>query len=72
MPYTAAGIVTAPAWIVSGRGGRLLAVLAYTATSLAKLNSETTEGIGPGPVDANRQVLRFGVLPVLGFVGART
>jgi phosphonate transport system permease protein len=48
----------------------MLAVLAYTTTSLAKLYSETIEGIDPGPVDAiratgatRRQVLRFGVLP---------
>ena len=48
----------------------MLAVLAYTTTSLAKLYSETIEGIEPGPVDAIRatgatrlQVLRFGVLP---------
>jgi phosphonate transport system permease protein len=48
----------------------MLAVLAYTTTSLAKLYSETIEGIEPGPVDAiratgatRRQVLRFGVLP---------
>jgi phosphonate transport system permease protein len=46
------------------------AVVAYTTTSLAKLYSETIEGIDPGPVDAIRatgatglQVLRFGVLP---------
>ena len=45
-------------------------VVAYTTTSLAKLYSETIEGIDPGPVDAIRttgatglQVLRFGVLP---------
>jgi phosphonate transport system permease protein len=48
----------------------MLAVIAYTTTSLAKLYSETIEGIDPGPVDAIRttgatrlQVLRFGVLP---------
>jgi phosphonate transport system permease protein len=48
----------------------VLAVVAYTTTSLAKLYSETIEGIDPGPVDAIRatgatrlQVLRFGVLP---------
>jgi phosphonate transport system permease protein len=48
----------------------MLAVVAYTTTSLAKLYSETVEGIDPGPVDAIRttgatrlQVLRFGVLP---------
>jgi phosphonate transport system permease protein len=48
----------------------MLAVVAYTTTSLAKLYSETIEGIEPGPVDAIRttgatrlQVLRFGVLP---------
>jgi phosphonate transport system permease protein len=48
----------------------MLAVVAYTTTSLAKLYSETIEGIDPGPVDAIRatgatglQVLRFGILP---------
>jgi phosphonate transport system permease protein len=48
----------------------VLAVIAYTTTSLAKLYSETIEGIDPGPVDAvtatgaaRLQVLRFGVLP---------
>jgi phosphonate transport system permease protein len=48
----------------------MLAVVAYTTTSLAKLYSETIEGIDPGPVDAivttgatRLQVLRFGVLP---------
>jgi phosphonate transport system permease protein len=48
----------------------VLAVVAYTTTSLAKLYSETIEGIDTGPVDAIRatgatrlQVLRFGVLP---------
>jgi phosphonate transport system permease protein len=48
----------------------VLAVVAYTTTSLAKLYSESLEGIEPGPVDAIRatgatrlQVLRFGVLP---------
>jgi phosphonate transport system permease protein len=48
----------------------MLAVLAYTTTSLAKLYSETIEGIDHGPVDAitttgatRLQVLRFGVLP---------
>jgi phosphonate transport system permease protein len=48
----------------------MLAVVAYTTTSLAKLYSETIEGIDPGPVDAIRatgatrlQVLRFGVFP---------
>jgi phosphonate transport system permease protein len=48
----------------------MLAVVAYTTTSLAKLYSETIEGIDPGPMDAIRatgatrlQVLRFGVLP---------
>jgi len=47
----------------------VLAVVAYTTTSLAKLYSETIEGIDPGPVDAitatgatRLQVLRFGVL----------
>ncbi|HTO11827.1 MAG TPA: phosphonate ABC transporter, permease protein PhnE [Candidatus Binatia bacterium] len=48
----------------------VLAVVAYTTTSLAKLYSEAIEGIEPGPVDAitatgatRLQVLRFGVLP---------
>jgi phosphonate transport system permease protein len=48
----------------------VLAVVAYTTTSLAKLYSETIEGIETGPVDAvtatgatRLQVLRFGVLP---------
>jgi len=48
----------------------VLAVVAYTTTTLAKLYSEAIEGIDPGPVDAvtatgatRLQVLRFGVLP---------
>src|SRR5215475_5538492 len=48
----------------------VLAVIAYTTTSLAKLYSEAIEGIEPGPVDAitatgatRLQVLRFGVIP---------
>src|SRR2546426_230975 len=48
----------------------VLAVVAYTTTSLAKLYSEAIEGIEPGPVDAIRatgatrlQLLRYGVLP---------
>jgi phosphonate transport system permease protein len=48
----------------------VLAVIAYTTTSLAKLYSEAVEGIERGPVDAitatgatRLQVLRFGVLP---------
>lgn len=48
----------------------VLAVVAYTTTSLAKLYSETIEGIDPGPVDAitatgatRLQVLRYGVVP---------
>src|SRR5499425_513251 len=48
----------------------VLAVVAYTTTSLAKLYSEAVEGIDPGPVDAITaagatplQILRFGVLP---------
>jgi phosphonate transport system permease protein len=48
----------------------VLAVVAYTTTSLAKLYSEALEGIDRGPVDAviatgasRLQVLRFGVLP---------
>jgi phosphonate transport system permease protein len=48
----------------------VLAVIAYTTTSLAKLYSEAIEGIDPGPVDAitatgatTLQILRYGVLP---------
>jgi len=48
----------------------VLAVVAYTTTSLAKLYAEAIEGIEPGPVDAitatgatRLQILRFGVLP---------
>lgn len=48
----------------------VLAVVAYTTTSLAKLYSEAIEGIDRGPVDAvtatgatRLQVMRFGVLP---------
>jgi phosphonate transport system permease protein len=48
----------------------VLAVVAYTTTSLAKLYGEAVEGIDPGPVDAITaagatplQILRFGVLP---------
>ena len=48
----------------------VLAVVAYTTTSLAKLYGEAVEGVDPGPVDAitatgatRLQVLRFGVLP---------
>jgi phosphonate transport system permease protein len=48
----------------------VLAVVAYTTTSLAKLYSEAVEGIDQGPVDAitatgatRLQILRFGVLP---------
>jgi phosphonate transport system permease protein len=48
----------------------VLAVIAYTTTSLAKLYSEAIEGIDPGPVDAitatgatRLQILRYGVLP---------
>ena len=48
----------------------VLAVVAYTTTSLAKLYSEAIEGIDPGPVDAvaatgatRLQILRFAVLP---------
>jgi phosphonate transport system permease protein len=48
----------------------VLAVIAYTTTSLAKLYSEAIEEIDPGPVDAiaatgatRLQILRFGVLP---------
>ena len=48
----------------------VLAVIAYTTMSLAKLYSEAIEGIERGPVDAitatgatRLQVLRYGVLP---------
>ncbi len=48
----------------------VLAVVAYTTTTLAKLYGEAVEGIDPGPVDAitatgatRLQILRFGVLP---------
>lgn len=48
----------------------VLAVVAYTTTSLAKLYSEAIEGIERGPVDAvtatgatRLQILRYGVLP---------
>lgn len=48
----------------------VLAVVAYTTTSLAKLYSEAVEGIDPGPVDAvtatgatRLQVVRYAVLP---------
>jgi len=48
----------------------VLAVVAYTVMTLAKLYSEAIEGIEPGPVEAiaatgasRLQVLRFGVLP---------
>jgi len=48
----------------------VLAVVAYTATVLAKLYSEAIEAIDPGPVEAvaatgasRLQVLRWGVLP---------
>ena len=48
----------------------VLAVVAYTTTSLAKLYSEAIEGIERGPVDAivatgatRLQILRFGVMP---------
>ncbi len=50
----------------------VLAVVAYTATVLAKLYSEAIEAIDPGPVEAVRAtgarplaVLRWGVLPQL-------
>lgn len=50
----------------------VLAVIAYTATVLAKLYSEAIEAIDPGPVEAvvstgatRLQVLRWGVLPQL-------
>lgn len=50
----------------------VLAVVAYTATVLAKLYSEAIEAIDPGPVEAvvatgatRLQVLRFGILPQL-------
>jgi phosphonate transport system permease protein len=48
----------------------VLAVIAYTTTSLAKLYSEAIEGIDRGPVDAitatgatRLQIVRYGVLP---------
>lgn len=48
----------------------VLAVVTYTAMTLAKLYSEAIEGIDPGPVEAiaatgasRLQVLRFGMLP---------
>ena len=48
----------------------VLAVIAYTTTSLAKLYSEAIEGIERGPVDAitatgatRLQILRYGILP---------
>jgi phosphonate transport system permease protein len=48
----------------------VLAVVTYTAMTLAKLYSEAIEGIEPGPVEAitatgatRFQVLRFGILP---------
>lgn len=48
----------------------VLAVVTYTAMTLAKLYSEAIEGIEPGPVEAitatgasRLQVLRFGILP---------
>lgn len=48
----------------------VLAVVTYTTMTLAKLYSETIEGIEPGPVEAiaatgasRLQVLRFGILP---------
>ncbi|MFI5342454.1 MAG: phosphonate ABC transporter, permease protein PhnE [Candidatus Methylomirabilales bacterium] len=48
----------------------VLAVVMYTAMTLAKLYSEAIEGIEPGPVEAiaatgasRLQVLRFGILP---------
>ena len=50
----------------------VLAVVAYTATVLAKLYSEAIEAIDPGPLEAVRatgarplQILRWGVLPQL-------
>ena len=54
----------------SGPSPGVLAVVAYTTTSLAKLYGEAVEGVDPGPVDAitstgatRLQVLRFGVIP---------
>ena len=48
----------------------VLAVVTYTAMTLAKLYSEAIEGIEPGPVEAitatgagRLQILRFGILP---------
>lgn len=50
----------------------VLAVMAYTATVLAKLYSEAIESIDPGPVEAvaatgasQLQLLRWGILPQL-------
>lgn len=50
----------------------VLAVVVYTTTVLAKLDSEAIEAIDPGPVEAVRatgatplQVLRWGILPQL-------
>src|SRR6185503_18411858 len=66
------GTMVAAAVAVVGLGPfpGVLAVVAYTTTSLAKLYSEAIEGIDPGPVDAitatgatRVQVLRFGVIP---------
>jgi phosphonate transport system permease protein len=55
----------------------VLAVVAYTTTSLAKLYSEAIEGIEPGPVDAitatgatRLQILRFGGAPAVPVVRA--
>ena len=54
----------------TGASRGVLAVVAYTTTSLAKLYGEAVEGVDPGPVDAitatgatRLQVLRFGVIP---------
>jgi phosphonate transport system permease protein len=48
----------------------VMAVVVYTAMSLAKLYSEAIEGIDPGPVEAitatgaaRLQILRYGVIP---------
>jgi phosphonate transport system permease protein len=67
-----ATLVYALIFVAAGLGPfpGMLAVVAYTTTSLAKLYSEAIEGIDPGPVDAvtatgatRLQVLRYGVLP---------
>jgi len=66
----AAGALVFVAAVGLGPFPGVLAVVAYTTTSLAKLYGEAVEGIDPGPVDAitatgatRLQILRFGVLP---------